>query len=137
MQKELLLDSPRGQTLELRGRRRLVVHRQDHSDVLHLLGSEGETSLTIEVTERGTILRFSGAAVTIEAAGSLSIEADRLALHGRSGLSLTSGGDVRILTPADLRSEARIQTVTATLGNVNIKANDDVRINGERVMVNC
>ena len=137
MQKEMLLDSPRGQTLELRGRRRLIVHRQDHSDILRLLGNEGETSLTIEVTERGTILRFSGAALTFQAGGNLSIEADRISLHGRSGLSLTSGGDVRILTPADLRSEARIQTVKATLGNVNIKANDDVRINGERVMVNC
>jgi hypothetical protein len=37
----------------------------------------------------------------------------------------------------DLKTEARIQEIRARLGNVNVSANDDVRIDGERVMVNC
>jgi hypothetical protein len=36
-----------------------------------------------------------------------------------------------------LDSQARIQNITAVLGNVNVKANDDVRMNGERVRMNC
>ena len=36
-----------------------------------------------------------------------------------------------------IQDNAMKSAVTADLGNVNVKANDDVRINGERVRVNC
>jgi hypothetical protein len=32
---------------------------------------------------------------------------------------------------------ARIQNITAELGNVNLQANDDVKIDGERILMNC
>ena len=38
--------------------------------------------------------------------------------------------------PAALTS-ARAQAITARLGDVSVKANDDVRLNGERVRLNC
>jgi len=36
-----------------------------------------------------------------------------------------------------MHSLARVQNIKADLGNVNVTANDDVSINGERVRVNC
>jgi hypothetical protein len=44
---------------------------------------------------------------------------------------------MKLQASGDLHSEARIQNVTATLGDVNVRANDDVKLSGERVRVNC
>jgi hypothetical protein len=73
----------------------------------------------------------------LQATGDLAVSAGRLALHGRDGVAITSDGDVTVQTPGDLSTSARSQNITAELGNVNVKANDDVKINGERVLVNC
>ena len=73
----------------------------------------------------------------LEASGGLAVDAKHVAIHGREGLTLSSGRDANIEVAGDLHSHARIQNLTADLGNVNVKANDDVMLNGERVMVNC
>ena len=48
---------------------------------------------------------------------------------GAAGMKLAATGDMQL--------EARVQDITATQGNVNVKANDDVCLHGERVKVNC
>ena len=129
--------SPEDRVLALTGGHELALSRAGEQDVLQIRGTGGQVILTIEVTSRGPVLRFEGASLTLEAAGDLSICADTLRLSGRSGLALESQGDVRLETPGDLHLVARVQNIRASLGNVNIGANDDVRLNGERVMVNC
>ena len=37
----------------------------------------------------------------------------------------------------DVKSAGRSQEIVADLGDVRVKANDDVRLNGERVRCNC
>jgi hypothetical protein len=129
--------SPDTKRIELAGRHQLVMQRTQDSNILRLLGRNGEVCLSIEVTPAGPVLRFEGAALKLEASGDLMIEAERLAFVGRSEVVLDSGGDLLVHAEGDLHSKARIQNITADLGNVNVKANDDVRINGERVRVNC
>lgn len=46
-------------------------------------------------------------------------------------------GDLKLQVAGDLHSEARVQNVTATLGDVNVRANDDVKMIGERIRMNC
>jgi hypothetical protein len=124
-------------SIPLAGSHQLTVERSRAGNLLTLRGAKGQLCLSIEITEKGPILRFEGAALRLEVGGDLSISADRLALNARSELALTTQGELRITAQGDLVSEARIQTIKAQLGDVNIKANDDVRVNGERVMVNC
>ena len=123
--------------LTLSGGQRLLIQRNGVEELLHIVSAHGGITLTIQMTEDGPVLRFEGANIKLEATGELAVEADRLALCGRSGVSVTSRGDVNIQTPGDLHSAARRQNITATRGNVNLRANDDVKLNGERVMVNC
>jgi hypothetical protein len=113
----------------------LIDHLPD-SNVLRLLGQNGEVCLSIEVTPAGPLLRFDGG-LLLEATGGLAVCAQQVAIHGREGVAISSGGDARIDVAGDLETQARIQNITAVLGNVNVKANDDVKLNGERVMVNC
>lgn len=125
------------QMLALQGGHELSLVRAREQDVLRIRSASGQTVLTIEVTERGPVLRFEGASLAIEARGDLSISAETLRLAGRSGLELQSQGDIRVDTTGDLHATARVHNIRASLGNVNIGANDDVRLNGERVIVNC
>lgn len=96
---------------------------------LRLLGPGGGQSLEIVVTSQGPVLRL-GAGLRLELAGALSVDAERIALHGRSGVALTSGGEVTIDAATHL-------TAKADLGDVRVKANDDLRLDGERILMNC
>jgi hypothetical protein len=126
-------------TLELVGDQRLVVENSAEGSLLRIIppGRDGKASLVIQVTEHGPVVRLEGAAIQIEAQGELSLNAERVAIHGRESLALTSDGNVSIATPGDIHSDARSHKITSRLGNVDIKANDDVTIDGERIRMNC
>jgi len=96
---------------------------------LRLIGPTGGQSLEIIVTPQGPVLRL-GSGLRIELAGALSVDAERLALHGRNGVTLSSGGEVSIEAATHL-------TAKADLGDVRVKANDDLRLDGERILMNC
>ena len=123
--------------IELAGGHELVVSGALDRNVVELVAQNGQIRLSIEVSDAGAVLSFEGAALRLQAKGDLVIEAERLALVGRSAVALETAGDLHLRAHGDLTSEARIQTIRAELGNVNVKANDDVRLDGERVLVNC
>jgi hypothetical protein len=124
-------------SVALPGRQRLEVVTARSRSELNLVGTDGKVRLRIEVTAAGPVLHLEGGNLKVEVHGDLALAADRLALVGREELVLQSGGDLHLQAAQDLHSRARIQNIKADLGNVNLKANDDVRLNGERVMVNC
>jgi ABC-type cobalamin transport system ATPase subunit len=123
-------------TLSLAGGQLLDVRRQEDGDLLRLIGADGQTAVTLLVTPAGPVLRFEGS-LRIQATGDLELGAARIALHAQEMLSLSSGGGAQLAVAGDLDLSARVQNITAELGNVNVTANDDVRITGERVRVNC
>jgi len=117
--------------------RQLVVEEREHSNLIFPRGRDQRGSLTIEVTEKGPVLRFDGPALEIQTTGPLSVNAETLSLYGCQGLILSSGGSAEIRVTGDLNASARIQNIRAELGNVNVTANDRVRLVGERVLLNC
>lgn len=122
--------------IDLAGSHRVQIRRGDATDTVELLGRDGKLVFAIEVSERGPVLRFEGPALTLRAAGELALEARDISLRAESRLSLEAGGDLLIRADGDLHSSARVQTIEAVLGDVAIDASDDVRIDGERVLVN-
>lgn len=104
---------------------------------MRLVTPDGATPIVIEVTNGGVTLRIGAAQVAVEAAGDLSLSADRLALRGRRGVSVSSGGDLELVAAGDLQSRAEAHLLHAERGSVDVKASDDVKLAGERVMVNC
>jgi hypothetical protein len=128
---------PDAHDIELVGGQRLVVEHRATGDTIQIVAGDGRMAMRIRVTAAGALLELDGMDLKIQAAGDLAIEADRLALHGRSSIAMTTGGDALLYAAGDMHSRARIQNIKADLGNVNVTANDDVSINGERVRVNC
>jgi hypothetical protein len=109
---------------------------QGGGQVIRLIGPVGAQALTIELTPQGPRLAL-GSGLTLALSGPLTIDAERVAIHGRTAVAITSGGELQVQAASDLAVGGRITTVTADLGDVKVKANDDVRLNGERIMMNC
>ena len=130
-------DEPTQEIVGLTGQQRLLVQRSPDGDLVQFLSPDGAVTLSVSLTEKGPVLRFEGAALVLQAAGSLAIEAERLSLHGKQGVTLSTEGDLELQATGDLHSVARIQTVTATRGDVKLRANDDVTMVGERIRMNC
>jgi hypothetical protein len=131
------LTTAQPEVVALSGQQRMLLVRRPDGDSVQFVNAKGAVTLSVTLTEHGPVLRFEGASVTLETAGRLAIEAEQLHLHGRDGVVLSTAGDLELRAMGDLRSEARIQHLTATRGNVNVSANDDVKLLGERVRVNC
>lgn len=125
------------QILELVGKQTLTIERREHENILQIMSPDAKVRLSIQVTESGPVLYFEGANLKIKASGDLAIEAQRIGLFGQNGIGIASGGDVDILAQGNLQTRATIQNITSTLGNVNVQANDDVCLVGERIRVNC
>ncbi len=122
--------------VELAEGQKLLVDRSGDGSLLQFLSPGGLVTLTVEVTANGPVLRFDGG-IKFQASGLLELDAERVAIRGEKGVSIETGGDARIAAAGDLHSEARVQNISARLGNVNVKANDDVRLRGERIRLNC
>jgi len=122
--------------LEMMAGQQLIVERGRDGDVLTLLAADGAVMFSLQVTADGPVLRFDGA-LKIEASGDLTLAGQRVAIRGANGVSIESGADATINVAGDLSTNARIQSIRARLGNVNVTANDDVRLTGERIKLNC
>jgi uncharacterized protein (DUF2345 family) len=114
----------------------LTIERRDDQALIRLLGEDGAQSLVIEVGPNGPVLRVgSGLAIAIE--GELSLSAKRVDIHGREGVQLRSGGDTVLYSEGDLTSSAREHQLESRLGDVRLDANDDIKLTGERIRLNC
>lgn len=114
----------------------LVVERTAEGGLLRLLSPDGAKPIEIEVTAAGPILRL-GHGLAIAVAGKLDIAAEELSLHAQRGLELRSEGTLSVRAEGDMTMEAEAHAIEARLGDVSIKANDDVIAVGERIRMNC
>lgn len=81
--------------------------------VLRIAGADGAQAVEIALTPSGPVLRIA-AGMRIEVAGDLAIEAENLQLRGRDSVRIEAGR-----------------------GDVAVRANDDVLLDGERIRMNC
>lgn len=124
------------ETIALTASHVLEVTRSEGHDVLRLLTPDRKAGIHITITPQGIALHVAGGDLTLQSDGPMRIQADTLALHGKRSVSITSDGDARVEVAGDLTSEARVQNIRARLGNVNVSANDDVKLTGERIKLN-
>jgi hypothetical protein len=107
-------------------------------DELHIRSTRtGQALLTVSVSEDGVSVRVAGASVIIEAAEMLRLEAKQLVLSALRELVVESGGTAEVRIAGDLAVAAAAQSLIATEGHVSVRANDDVRLDGERIRLNC
>lgn len=109
-------------------------------ETLTLMDAAGVARLTIRVTPEATTIELGGgpqASVKLSMEGDLAIDARRVSLHAREHMAITSGQDIVTHAEDSITQSARRQSLTATLGDLALSANDDVRVEGERIRMNC
>lgn len=106
--------------LALASGREIEVSTADEGDWLTVRSREGACVLTVLLTDAGPVLRFEGAALQVAATKSVEISCEDFRVKARNELSLAG----------------RAVDVRAHLGGVTVRADDDVAIDGERVLLN-
>ena len=111
---------------------------------LTVRSAEGVIELSVRFTIRGPVLTFSGADVELHGTRAVRLDCERLDIRAREGVDLETDGDLRehiagskvtrVGEVAEL--EAHSVQVTSRRGDVSLKANDDVSLKGERVLLN-
>ena len=104
--------------------------------VLHVRAPTGRAILTMRLTAEGPVLELEGVSLSIATHGDLKLSADRLAITTRGDAEIACGGNLTLRAEGDLHAEGADHAIVATKGDVSLRANDDVRIDGERIALN-
>ena len=110
---------------------------QEGGEQIILRAPDGEVQLKITVTEDGPLLHFRAAALQLESEGALRVDCEDLEIRARGNIDQQANGDLVQLAKGDLNIRADRCHMSARRGDVRVWANDDVRLNGERVKLNC
>lgn len=118
---EDLLTTPDGRAVRLT--------RDGTDDALIISSPEGRVEMGIRFTEGGPVLHFPSAAVRLESPRSVLLSCGDFRVRAR--------GEVDIMAESTARVEGHGVEVRSRRRDVHLKANDDVRLDGERVLLNC
>lgn len=132
------------QAVVLPSGRAIEVLSEPDADVLRFRAPNGECVLTIHLTDAGPVVRVTAAALEVSAPKRLSIDCEEFQLRASGGAAIDVGGDlqervggsVHRVARGDAISEAQHVRVDARPGGIELRANDDVRVTGERVLLN-
>lgn len=131
-------------TAVLRSGYSVAIQQQPGGDTLAVHAPDGELCVSISLTPEGPHVELRACSLNIAAEGDLRLGANRLTIEAASDLTVRAGGDlhqeaggdVRVAAQGSFRSAAFDQRHEATTGNLELEANDDVSLEGERVRLN-
>lgn len=137
-------------SISLTGGRSLAIG--DQAKTLSIHSPQGEIEIEIELRDTGPIVRVRAAALQVETRGELALECERFKVRARDGIHLASQGDIRLAGTGDIKASARGDLdmrasgqahwegkgvrIRARKGEAQIEASDNVRVEGERVLLN-
>jgi hypothetical protein len=124
--------------------RRYEIDAGDDADRVTIRGRGGEIVLRIEVTDKGPVLRFSGADLELSAAGRLHLSARDVSVEAAGELALSAGGapreqvggDRHTIVAGDERLDAARVELQANSGGVAVRAAQRISLDGEHIGLN-
>lgn len=117
----------------------------DGTEHVRIHGVGGEIELDVVLTENGPRLRFKAADLALQADGKVQVDCDEFRVRATSAIvhetpgdkAESVGGNAVTVVQGDVRTAGRTVGIQAIRGDVRVKANDDVKLTGERVLLNC
>ena len=101
---------------------------QDAGSMLRLEAPDGRLCLTIRLCDEGPMLEVAATSVAVRAEKELTLACETLRVHAQRDITMHAGGNIT--------SEGFAQTLRAHTGDGHLEANDDVRVDGERIHLN-
>jgi hypothetical protein len=96
---------------------------------VHRGAADPMLEIRIVLTPEGPVVRARAAALEIQSATDLVARCERFRVEASDSVDIVAGGA--------LRAEGRCVDVEATHGTARVRANDDVQLLGENVLLNC
>jgi hypothetical protein len=98
----------------------------------------GQAGMAIEIvlSARGPIVRASAATLEIESADEIVAKCNRFTVEARDAIVM-SAREIEHHASERARLEAEEIAIEARSGDVRVRANDDVQLLGEQVLLNC
>jgi uncharacterized Zn finger protein len=146
----LVVDAPRGgpgrtPPLRLTSGRRAAFRQREGDDILTVTAADGRVELSVRFTPDGPVLSFDSAGLRLESPGTVTFSCERFQVEAREAVALHSAGAIEaaaeggtvVQAGGPLRVEGHAVEVRSRRGNVDVSANDDLRLRGERIKLNC
>lgn len=124
--------------------RSLEIAEEGAGERIQVRSAEGQILVSIRLTDEGPVLSLAGVSLELTAAKTLSLACDTLRIQAAQDAAVEVGGSLHERVRGSVvreagrsaRTTAREVKVEASPGGVEIRANDDVDIVGERVRLN-
>lgn len=142
---ESIADATDRATVGLRAGRILELDGSGPEDVITIKGTSGAVELAIRLTEDGPRLRFESAELELAATRDVRVRCERFTVEAKEDITHVAGGNLLQNIGGEAVIDVRGKLTTRSLetwiearrGNVHVEANDDVRLLGERIKLNC
>jgi hypothetical protein len=112
-------------------------------DLMTVTAPDGRLCLSIALRPEGPVVEVYAESLRLASHGVLRLDCDRLEINAARETVLRTGalqqdvaGDVRTRAGGVVDVEAHAQHLRARLGDIELRANDDVSLDGERVLLN-
>jgi hypothetical protein len=114
-------------------------------DEIKFISRNKVLQLIVRIQDDGLRVDINASQLNINTSDELNLTSKKITLEATEQLNIKTGGNLVTEVEKDFLTEvkgtnksiAQVQKLTANLGNVEIKANDDVRLDGESVKLNC
>jgi hypothetical protein len=104
---------------------------------LRVTGPDGSPiDIEIRITAAGPVIRAAAAVLEIDAVRAVEVHCERFNVTATEQIELNTKRLVQRASDV-LELEARCVSVEATAGDVRLRANDDVQVLGEQILLNC
>lgn len=128
---------PKNQLVKIPGGTyRLSIEHKEQGSLIRLLDDANGEPLCLEIGPSGPVLHLD-AGLTIAVTGELRFNARRVNIHGQDEVKLHSQGAICLHSDGDMFTESRELRMRARLGDIRMSANDDIKLSGERIRLNC
>jgi hypothetical protein len=107
---------------------KVVARREEKRDLLMVQAPDGRVCLKMVLSPEGPIVEVEAQALRLASAGEMRLDCEELAINVRKDVALRAGGVIE--------SDARAHRLRARLGDIQLQANDDVSLDGERIRLN-
>lgn len=122
--------------IQLSGGYVMETDAEDRPRDLSIRAPDGRVCLKVTLTPEGPRVELDSVSLSIAARGDLTMSCENMELRAEKDLALSAGGDVTLRAEGELSTEGLSQTIRASRGDVQVKANDDVALDGERIRLN-
>ncbi len=119
--------------------RRVVVTSSDRAATVRVRAASGRVELEMEIvlTANGPVIRARAAGLELEASGRIEARCAEFVVDAAERVEIRSGGHLLQQAAGEATMEADAVDVHARSRGVRVRANDDVQLLGEHVLLNC